>query len=67
MQVSSIVKGVFNQPLNNTIIYQKSIPVTFIVDIPKFDTKIQKSPCKSCVKLESIHDAVLEATFRQQP
>jgi len=49
---TSIVKGAFFQPMNNTIIYQKSIPINFIADLPNVASKNNmQSKCSSEVQI----------------
>jgi len=69
------VKGVFYQIMKDTIIYQKSVPLYFIVDLPEInttlytDTECLSEPQLCTLKSEAgkIHNAILKETLKNQP
>jgi len=72
---TSIVKGVFYQEMKKTIIYQKSLPVSFVVDLPQIvwkDSTNESCPSEPqicALKQESskIHKEVVLETLTDHP
>jgi len=73
--LTKVVKGVYFRQINNTVIYQKSVPLTFvIVDLPKINPMLKSSNCSAEPevwllenKSTRIHQAVITETVKDHP
>jgi hypothetical protein len=71
---TTIAKGVFYNPIPGTILYHRTIPLSFVVDLPRVSSEFIKSTCTSeqpICKLQSetegIHSLLLTEVLEEHP